>query len=56
MIFLLMLDHVLLLVIVMLFVGVFVSFVGLIVVAFAQLTQALQSDIFNIETDDEELF
>ena len=36
--------------------GIFVSFVGLIVVAFAQLTQALQSDIFDIETEDEELF
>jgi len=36
--------------------GIFVSFVGLIVVAFAQLTQALQSDIFDIETDNEELF
>ena len=36
--------------------GIFVSFVGLIVVVFAQLTQALESDIFNIETDDEELF
>jgi hypothetical protein len=36
--------------------GVFVSFVGLIVIVFAQLTQALQSDIFDIETDDEELF
>jgi len=36
--------------------GVFVSFIGLIVVTFAQLTQALQSDIFDIETDDEELF
>ena len=36
--------------------GVFVSFIGLIVITFAQLTQALQSDIFNIETDDEELF
>jgi hypothetical protein len=36
--------------------GVFVSFIGLIVVAFAQLTQALQSDIFDIETDNEELF
>jgi len=36
--------------------GVFVSFIGLIVIAFAQLTQALQSDIFDIETEDEELF
>jgi len=36
--------------------GVFVSFIGLVVIAFAQLTQALQSDIFDIETDDKELF
>ena len=36
--------------------GVFVSFIGLVVIAFAQLTQALQSDIFDIETEDEELF
>lgn len=36
--------------------GVFVSFIGLIVIAFAQLTQALQSDIFDIEEIEEDLF
>lgn len=36
--------------------GVFVSFISIIVIAASQLTKLIQSDIFNIETDDEELF
>ena len=36
--------------------GVFASFVGIIVITISQLTNALESDIFNIETTDEELF
>lgn len=36
--------------------GVFVSFVSIIVITAAQLTKALESDIFNIEKVDEELF
>ena len=36
--------------------GIFVSFIGLIVIVFAQLTQALQSDIFDIEETEEDLF
>lgn len=36
--------------------GVFVSFVSIIVITASQLTKALESDIFNIEETDEELF
>lgn len=36
--------------------GVFVSFISIIVITSAQLTKALQSDIFDIEEVDEELF
>ena len=36
--------------------GVFVSFVSTIVITASQLTKALESDIFNIEETDEELF
>ena len=36
--------------------GVFVSFVSIIVIMASQLTKALQSDIFDIEEVDEELF
>lgn len=36
--------------------GVFVSFVSIIVITAAQLTKTLQSDIFDIEEVDEELF
>jgi len=35
--------------------GVFVSFVSIIVITASQLTKALQSDIFDIEEVDEEL-
>lgn len=36
--------------------GIFVSFVSVIVITASQLTKALESDIFNIEETDEELF
>lgn len=36
--------------------GVFVSFVSVIVITASQLTKALESDIFSIEETDEELF
>ena len=36
--------------------GIFVSFVSIIVITASQLTKALESDIFNIEETDEELF
>lgn len=36
--------------------GVFVSFISIIVITASQLTKALQSDIFDIEEVDEELF
>jgi len=36
--------------------GVFVSFVSIIVITASQLTKALQSDIFDVEEVDEELF
>lgn len=36
--------------------GVFASFIGIIVITVAQLTKALESDIFDIEEVDEELF
>lgn len=36
--------------------GVFVSFVSMIVITASQLTKVLQSDIFDIEEVDEELF
>ena len=36
--------------------GAFVSFISIIIIAASQLTKLIQSDIFNIETDDEELF
>ena len=36
--------------------GIFVSFISLVVVTTSQLTKALQSDIFDIEEVDEELF
>lgn len=36
--------------------GIFVSFISLVVVTASQLTKALQSDIFDIEEVDEELF
>ena len=36
--------------------GVFVSFISIIVITASQLTKALQSDIFDIEETEEELF
>ena len=36
--------------------GVFVSFISIVVISVAQLTKALQSDIFDLEETDEELF
>ena len=36
--------------------GIFVSFVSVIVITASQLTKALESDIFNIEETEEELF
>lgn len=36
--------------------GTFVSFISIIVITASQLTKALESDIFNIEETDEELF
>ena len=36
--------------------GVFVSFISIVVITASQLTKALESDIFNIEETDEELF
>jgi len=36
--------------------GAFVSFVSIIVIASSQLTKLIQSDIFDIEETDEELF
>lgn len=36
--------------------GVFVSFVSIIVIAASQLTKLIQSDIFDVEETDEELF
>lgn len=36
--------------------GVFVSFISIIVITASQLTKTLQSDIFDIEETEEELF
>ena len=36
--------------------GMFVSFISIIVITASQLTKALQSDIFDIEETEEELF
>lgn len=36
--------------------GIFVSFISIIVITASQLTKALESDIFNIEETEEELF
>lgn len=36
--------------------GVFVSFISIVVITAAQLTKVIQSDIFDIEEVDEELF
>jgi hypothetical protein len=36
--------------------GMFVFFISIVVVAISQLTKLIQSDIFDIEEADEELF
>lgn len=36
--------------------GVFTSFIATMVIIFSHLTKALESDIFNIDSTDEELF
>lgn len=36
--------------------GVFVSFISIVIIAALQLTKTLESDIFNIEETEEELF
>lgn len=36
--------------------GIFISFISIIVVAVSQLTKLIQSDIFDVEETDEELF
>ena len=36
--------------------GIFASFVSITVIIFSHLTKALESDIFDIDSTDEELF
>lgn len=36
--------------------GVFISFFAIVIVIFSHLTRSLESDTFNIEETDEELF
>jgi hypothetical protein len=36
--------------------GVFVSFISIVVITISQLTKLIQSDIFDVEETDEELF